>query len=193
MLDKQPNRLLVIGVFTALIMVGLLMGRSAHISVTLLLGLTGLTAALSCWNRAFILVFAAILGLTLGYWRGASFANNVTKYNGYFEKTLTMSGIIAGDVGVDEQGQLEFHITKIYLDDEITLPGHIRIRSRQKVDLNRGDTIEVKGKLRKTLGTTRQASMTFAEIKLIQKNNSLLEQTRQNFSSCLWNYFRAAS
>lgn len=147
--------------------------------MVVVLGLTSL--GLSFWKPVLIVVTAFAIGCIPGLFRGEYFLDQVAQYEPLIGEQTTVVGVISDDVGVNEKRETEFHITDVRLEDGQKLSGKIRIRTRDSLDLGRGDIVQARGKIYETLGTARQASMTFAEVKLLAENTSVIEQWRAQF------------
>lgn len=180
--QKWPRRTVLLGSFLLGVMLGvfgvyIVPGVSVWlVALTSLIGL-----GFSFWKPVLIVVSAFALGLIPGILRGEYFVGQVAQYGPLIGERVTVAGVIADDVGMNEKRETEFHITDVRLEDGQKLPGKIRIRTRESLELGRGDVVQVRGKLYETLGTSRQASMTFAEVKLLAKNTSNLEEWRAQF------------
>lgn len=179
---RWPRRTILLGLFLLGVMLGIF-GVYAVPGMPMwpmiLIGLGSL--ALRFWKPVLVVVTAFALGLIPGMLRGEYFLDQVAHYEPLIGEQVTMVGVISDDVGVNEKRETEFHIGEIRLEDGQKLPSKIRIRTRDSRELGRGDVVQVQGKLYETLGTTRQASMTFADVLLLEKNTSNLEQWRAKF------------
>jgi competence protein ComEC len=126
-------------------------------------------------------LFAVILiGFIIGSWRGGAFYQQVNGYSNYFGEQVTVVGNVVDDTSYDERRQTEFHIGNVIIDGE-ELPGRVRVRGFGANQVTRGDLVKVNGNLNRTLGTSRQGSVTFANIEVIGKNTSFVEKVRGKF------------
>lgn len=179
---EWPRRTILLGTFLLGVMIGILssyMVPGVSVWVAAVLGLV--TLGLSFWKPILIIISAFALGCVPGLLRGEYFLVQIAQYEPLIGEQITVFGVIADDVGANEKRETEFHITEVRLEDGRKLSGKIRIRTRDSLDLGRGDVVQARGKLYETLGTARQASMTFAEIKLLAENTSVIEQWRVQF------------
>lgn len=135
----------------------------------------------SVWKPWLICVTVLLAGFLLGLWRGTSFQAVNERYEPLFDSVIEVVGVIADDVGLSDTNESEFHITDTRLLDGETLPGLIRVRLRGEVPYGRGDVVQVRGKLYRTMGTSRQASMTFAKVERLKANSNFLEKSRSKF------------
>jgi len=127
----------------------------------------------------------SILGLFFGLWRGHSFYQQVSKYNQFYGKTVFATGVISDDPGYNEKHQTEFHLSSVSINGS-ELPGKVRVRSIQAASVSRGDFVKVEGKINKTLGTSRQGSISFPKISVLKKNTSWVEVLRGKFFTSIY-------
>lgn len=122
-----------------------------------------------------------VIGLLIGGWRGSAMFVDLQKYQPLYGESVALSARVADDSGYNtERRQTEFHITNVRTDST-ELPGRLQIGVREDPQVTRGDTVLVRGKLRPSLGTSRQGTISMAEVKILSKNTSWLEDIRGRF------------
>jgi competence protein ComEC len=174
-----------IGSFLLSVCVGLFLGKSQ-------IGFSGWWLLFSPFcilvvykKRATAMLAIAILGLFFGLWRGDLFYQQVSKYNQFYGKTVFATGFISDDPGYNDKQQTEFHLSSVSINGT-ELPGKVRVRSIQAASVSRGDFVKVEGKINKTLGTSRQGSISFPKISVIKKNTSWVEALRGKFFTSIY-------
>ncbi len=174
------NRVTLIGWLLAGVIVGLYAAKfgvfvqASWLLVAAVLGIVSL-------KKKLIAIPAILLaGLIIGSWRGGAFFQSVARYQGYYGNAVTVLGTVDDDTSYDERLQTEFHLTAVEVNGE-HLPGRIRVRGFGANNVARGDRVKVSGNLNRTLGTSRQGSITFATIEVTGKNTSQVEKVRGRF------------
>ena len=132
-----------------------------------------------------LILFVISIGVSLGFARGAIFHNQVNKYNYYFDKVVAAEGIVSDDAGYTDKKLTEFHITNVTIN-RMKLPGRIRVRSLSANGIARGDKVRVAGQLRRTLGTGRQGSVSYATVAVLKRNTSWVENLRKKFFASVY-------
>ncbi|MBI4100944.1 ComEC/Rec2 family competence protein [Candidatus Microgenomates bacterium] len=125
----------------------------------------------------------ALAALNIGLWRGQTVAMSFQPLLKHYEQKITVAGQVIDDTIAAGRFQTEFHIAKLqFFESGQWLPtaGGLQIRGFPKNKLNRGDLVEVSGKLLPTLGRY-QGQINFAEVKIIGKKTSWLESIRRRF------------
>jgi competence protein ComEC len=130
------------------------------------------------------LVAIMFIGLLLGVWRGGMVHDALLQYECLQNQTVTLVGRVMDDAAYGNRGQLEFQISDVSHKDE-ALPGKVRIRGYTVPQVERGDVIEVTGKLREGYGS-RQGSMSYAQIEVLGRDTSWLEETRSRFFAAVY-------
>lgn len=126
------------------------------------------------------LIALLVFGTVIGMWRGAHIYNDLSRYNNYYDQKVVITGKVLDDSAYADNSQLEFHIGEVVINDKAELPGRIRVRGFGAASVERGDRVEVSGKLRVGYGN-RQGSMSFANIKVLSRSDSGLEKIRSEF------------
>jgi competence protein ComEC len=128
----------------------------------------------------FVLLVAALqLGILRGQAVLASFAG-LTEHIG---EDVVMVGRLEDDTTAARQYQTEFHISDIHIlqnGEPEAVDGRVVVRGFAEATLQRGDVVRVEGKLSQSLGNN-QAQISYAEIKLIGEDRTILGRARNAF------------
>lgn len=128
------------------------------------------------------IILALSIGVIFGLWRGGQLQSDLKFYQLYQSRQVSVAGTVIDDTSYDESGQLEFQIENIELAGN-KLPGRLRIRGfTGALVIRRGDKVSVEGKLYPGFGS-RQGSISYGTIKLVQRNSSWTESLRRDFFS----------
>jgi len=105
-------------------------------------------------------------------------------YNNLYKRPVIITARADTDGIYSTNTQLAFDITHIQVSDPIQtdLVGKISVKGFGANAVYRGDTLQVEGKLYPTRGS-RQASISFAEIKVLTRSGSPIEAARRNFQT----------
>ena len=123
-----------------------------------------------------------ILGLGLGIWRGNNYLQQLEPYKKLSRQTVDLTANVDSDSVYGYQGQLSFDVSKIVFHEPVAqkVPGRISVSGLGENAIYRGDTIRVIGRLTPSRGS-RQARISFAQLKIIKRSDSPLESFRRNF------------
>ncbi len=127
-------------------------------------------------TRLIIIIFVCLI---IGWWRGGVLQKQDIKFDTYFDKKITLVGRATEDSFYSSKSQLEVTVEKLQINGE-NLPGKVRLRGYGEAMIYRHDIVEATGKLTPTLGG-KQASMSFADLNVIARASSPLEDFRRNF------------
>lgn len=180
------NRTHLICCLLASICIGLFVSKLWSETNYLIVSLLIPTSLLALKKRGlWLVVLVTFGGLLLGFSRGAVYQNQVNKYNYFFDKDVVSEGMVSDDPGYSDKKLTEFHLTNVTING-LKLPGRIRVRSQSANGVGRGDKVLVTGQLRRTLGTGRQGSVSYASVTVIRKNNSWVEKLRKKFFASVY-------
>lgn len=126
-----------------------------------------------------------IVGFGIGLMRGSTFMSKVNLYEEFFDEKVVVMGRVSDDPGYTDKKLTEFHLTNVRLDGA-PLPGRVRVRSQSANSVSRGDLVEAKGKFRRTLGTGRQGSISYASVIVVKSNTSWVEKMRKRFFASVY-------
>lgn len=182
-MHKQFRRTDVILSGLVAVLAGLAVGRFAP-SISGWWVLVTLPAAVAAFRQrnTTSLLLVVLFGLVLGLWRGTAFAEKLVPYKVLNERRVMIEAEAKTDGVYSDKGQLSFDATKITILDPAVrqVPGVVKIEGFGEAAVYRGDIVQAEGKLFQTRGS-RQASIGYADIQLISRNNSLVDKVRLKF------------
>lgn len=128
-----------------------------------------------------LLPMAILLGLLVGGWRGSAVFVDLQQYQPLYGKTIELAARVADDSGYNQQRQqTEFHVNSLSVDGQ-KMPGRVQVGVQEDPKVTRGDQIMVTGKLRPSVGTARQGTLSMAKVTILAKNTGWLERIRSTF------------
>lgn len=135
-------------------------------------------------HRKLWVVCAAVLGLTLGWWRGSIYMLDIGHYEAMHKQKVTIVGAADSDAIYGDRGQLTFDLGRLQIIEPVDqgLVGRIGVKGFGEYMVYKGDRVHVVGKLYPTRGS-RLASISFAEIKVMSRSRSFIERTRRRFET----------
>ncbi len=134
--------------------------------------------------RIISLIAVVLFGLCLGWWRGSQFVAKLTPYM-LIDKQKVVLQVKADTDGVySEKSQLGFEGTEVHIIEpfDTRLPGKVKIEGFGEQAVYRGDIIQAEGKFFPTRGS-RQGSVSFADLKVLGRGNSLADKLRLRFTA----------
>lgn len=173
---------LLIGGFSS-VLIGVFAAYFYQVEVPTILAVGSVTTlfVVAFKNSRLRLVIVIAIGLLIGFWRGGIVFQKLRQYDSLYGQKATLSGKVFDDVGYNqERKQFQFHITDISYKNKDYI-GRVQVSTQQDPKITRGDTVRVLGALKKGIGTSRQGSVSFADTKIVSKNNSGLEVIRSKF------------
>lgn len=126
-----------------------------------------------------LIAYLLLTGFIIGWWRGGVLQAQNLRYYALFDKTVTITARATEDSFYADKSQLEFTVEAISTGGK-TLPGKIRVRGFGESMVYRHDIVTVRGKMYPARGS-KQASMSFAEINVLARAKSPIEDFRRNF------------
>ena len=128
------------------------------------------------------IIAVVLLGISIGWWRGSTFLQKLVPYQDLSQETVVMQVKADSDGVYGKNTQLEFdganvRIIKPY---QATVPGKVKIGGFGEQAIYRGDIVQAEGKLYPTRGS-RQASVGFAELKVLGRSDSVIDKVRLRF------------
>ena len=144
----------------------------------------GLLAITYKQHRFPALLSIIFCGLVLGWWRGSVYMQQLTGYAELYKRPVIITAQANSDGIYSTNSQLSFDITHIQVSDPVQtdLVGKISVKGFGAMAVYRGDTVQVEGKLYPTQGS-RQASISFAQIKVLERSGSSIESARRKFQA----------
>lgn len=181
---RGVKRTTLLALFLGACLLGLGLGKSGYrvdeswILLALVVTFTSLTL-----NRL-VLVGVVFLGLTLGWWRGGTFAEKSAVYQRLYKQNITLTGRAVTDASYNERSQLSFDVDEVTIEEPVRqrIAGKLAISGFGEAAVYRGDMVRVEGKIFPSRGS-RQGSMSFAEFRVIGRNQSPVESLRLKFSA----------
>ena len=167
---------------------GLALGRRWPVAQPLVLVLgIGLLAIGRGRRRFLFAVGCVVLGMGLGWWRGAVFRQQVLPYESLYSRNVTVQVTAKTDgTYATTSGNLGFDGGDVHVlsPEDMKLPGVLKLETRGLPAVFRGDRVEVTGQLYPA-GGSKQGSIKFASGRLLTRNLNWLEKTRLRFGSSM--------
>jgi competence protein ComEC len=131
-----------------------------------------------------MVVLAVIAGLLFGLWRGGIERTATAGYQRFVGQTVQLQGIVADDV-THKNGETGIKLRDVRIDNE-RLGGEVWAGTISNLNLKRGGTIMLGGKLRPGFGTFA-ASMSYASVAGVQRpaHADLSREARDSFAAGL--------
>lgn len=125
------------------------------------------------------------VGFMVGWWRGGVLQQQNMIYTDLFSEKISLVGRATEDAAYGVKSQLTFTIEHAKTAQG-RLPGKIKVSGFGATNVNRHDVVRVTGKLYPTRGG-KQASISFADVKVIASATSPIETFRKNFTAGMEN------
>ncbi len=140
-------------------------------------------AAVTLRSKNIISVICVVLfGMVLGMWRGNFYMNKLSKYHTFFYQKVSLIGRADSDA-VYQKSQLSFDLTNIIINGQ-SLIGKVGIKGFGANSVFKDDVIKVEGKLYPARGS-RQATVGFAKVQVLQTSSSAINNLRRRFQAGL--------
>lgn len=137
-------------------------------------------------RRRFVFYVCFLLLLFVaGWWRGATFTNQLLVYEEAYYQERTYLVTATEDAVYSDRGQLTFVAGDISLGMQ-KLPGTINIEGVGVPAVYAGDRLEVSGSLRPARGLS-QGWLNYAQVTVLQRSNSPINILRREFAAGLQN------
>lgn len=139
-------------------------------------------------SKSSLMLLLILIGVALGLWRGQAYMHKLAKYEPLYKRQVTITGQADTDAIYGKGTQLTFDITNPHVTSpyKVDLPGKISVKGFGIPSVYRGDTVKISGKLYPTRGS-RQASISYSQITLVNHANSTIENLRKRFVSGMYN------
>lgn len=128
----------------------------------------------------------ALAAIFLGLWRGNLYTQALDQYRPLYGHKLAYQAVALNDAVYGRSKQLSFDVNNIELENGQKLVGKVSVYGFGLNSVYFGDELEITGKLMPSRGSY-QARMSYAEIKLVRHNPSLIGDTRRGFAAGLQN------
>lgn len=143
----------------------------------------GLATAISLWKRNVLTLCAVLLlGLSCGWWRGASHLRTLGAYDGLQYCKITVTAHAMDDALYARNKQLSFDADHVVAEDGEALPGKIQLGGFGANAVFQGDEVIATGKLYPGYGSY-QGRMSYATITVISRHPTLISIIRQKFTA----------
>lgn len=127
------------------------------------------------------LLWVILLGMSLGLWRGGLYQDKLASFNDYYDTKVTATVIASQDAAYGKFKQLTFDSKNVVIDSTgERLTGKVSISGFGLNAVYAGDEIQVKGKLKSSLGSY-QGRMSYAQLTLVAHHNSVVNELRRRF------------
>ncbi|MFO0920741.1 MAG: ComEC/Rec2 family competence protein [Candidatus Saccharimonadales bacterium] len=135
-------------------------------------------------HNIYILGILLLFGLIIGNFRGNSFSSELAFYDEFNNKKVEMLVTPLNDAQYNDRKQLEFDakILRVGNGESEAPAGKIKVSGFGESAIYKGDQLVVSGKLFKTRGS-RQASVGFAQIRLVSRGDFVIDNIRRQFAS----------
>jgi competence protein ComEC len=146
--------------------------------------LTLIPALIAIYRREILsLVIVIFFCVTLGWWRGGNVLREYSALEDIMRQKVTLLVTAQSDGVYTDKAQVIFDASDINLvNDEASYlyRGRLVVSGYGTADVRRGDKLYVEGKLYPTRGS-RQARMSFAQLKPYTRSSSVIEKFRRSF------------
>jgi competence protein ComEC len=97
-------------------------------------------------------IMAVLSGVLLGAWAGANELQQLSQYEQFFGRQVTLSGTVARDVVRGPGGDQRVWLGQVRVD-ETSMSGQVWISAKSQAEIKRGDSVVVEGMLSEGFGT----------------------------------------
>jgi competence protein ComEC len=128
--------------------------------------------------------FLGLLCFGIGWWRGSEYMHKLAVHQSLHYQKVVLVGRAADDAVYGKRYQLEFSLSNLQVvhPESAPLIGGVTVRGFGEAAVYRGDIVQVSGKLYPARGNNL-GSISFAELKVLQRDASWLNQFRRNFAA----------
>ncbi len=137
--------------------------------------------ASTCRRNWLTLVTFCLLGLSVGLWRGGVFVQRLHNNERWYGQIVTIVGSADDDATYGKQYQLQFNLRSASLVAPRAQPllGSFAVGGFGEVAVYRGDSVQVTGKLRPSLGNNI-ANIRYAKLVVTHRDASALNKLRRS-------------
>lgn len=130
------------------------------------------------------LLFLVLLCFGMGWWRGSVYMQKLAVHQSLHYQKVILIGRASEDAVYGKRYQLEFSLqnAQLLMPKQTALVGSITVRGFGEPIVYRGDIVRVEGKLFPTRGNNL-ASISFAELKVLQHDTSWVNELRRKFAA----------
>ncbi len=114
--------------------------------------IAALIIVLVFWRRYIYLIPVLIIGgLLLGLWRGSLSQNELAKFQPFYGKNISVSGMVKDDIDTGSSGQIVIRLDNISIENN-KLPGVLYVTAATEAEIKRGDSLQISGLLKEGFG-----------------------------------------
>jgi len=130
----------------------------------------------------------ALLGFSLGWWRGGIVMENVRYVQSINKNKITISAKVISDAIYDDRKQLSFDVNNVVVlsEENANINGKLGISGFGESMVYRGDEVILSGKFSTGRGSYT-GYMSFAEVQITGKSNSAIYRLSRSFSAGMQN------
>lgn len=133
-------------------------------------------------RRVWAFMAIAMLGVSLGWWRGSLYMTKLADIHGLSGQRITLIGRASNDAIYDQHKQLAFDMRNARIESsDRELTGKIGVSGFGLNAAFAGDEVRVTAKLHPSRGGSYQAYMSYAQLELIGHHPTLVTQLRSKF------------
>lgn len=125
-----------------------------------------------------------IFGLSLGWWRGGQYMNEVRFLDSISKQDVVLTGRVLNDSIYDDKGAISFDMSSLELEsqDSREIIGKVGVSGYGERMIYRGDTVRVSGKFYPGKGSY-VAWLNYAELEVITRSDSVIYSATRNFAA----------
>lgn len=126
-------------------------------------------------TRTFV-TLALVAGLSIGLWRGSGEQIALRKYEHYYDKQVTLQGIVSEDVSHGKQGDTRLQLSNVHINGQ-PLHGKVWLSTKTKQEIKRSDRLTLQGKLSEGFGNipASLSNATLAKVEPTSENDTALQ------------------
>lgn len=183
---RRFRRTTILAIFCLGCLTGLGLARWLQFDVVPLVLFAVLSIPLLRRKTFALLVVAVLLSVSLGGWRGTEYFSRLRAYALLERRPVILRVVAVTDAVYAEKSQLSFDAVDVRVVDPIegNLPGRISVKGFGEPMIYAGDVVQVEGKMFPTRGS-RQAVVSFADLRVVSRSSSKLGEVRRRFSAAL--------
>jgi competence protein ComEC len=105
------------------------------------------------WRRyVYLIPILIIAGILFGLWRGSLSQNELARFQPFYGKNISVSGVVKDDIDTGSSGQVVIRLDGLLVEDN-KLPGVLYITAVTEADIKRGDELQINGLLKEGFGS----------------------------------------
>lgn len=179
---RRFRRTTCIGLFCSATICGLLLARFGFKLDSFLWLIVALGLLLAGRRRLYIALIMIIgSGVIIGSWRGTETIRQLSLYQPYYGKKITLQGQIKDDPTYGSRGDQRFRLQDVHIRGQ-SLSGEVQVSTFAYQKIMRGDGVTITGKLRPGF-SSYQAELSFAQLVKLQPNDNPVLSFRSHFGA----------